>query len=67
MQEGSFLTLFINRHLQKMRDILHVAETARKKTILPFCVEQFAELEIFCILLAGNQRKGAILLVSGEQ
>ena len=35
-----------------MRDILHFAETARKKTILPFCVKQFAELEIFCILLA---------------
>jgi len=30
-----------------MGDILHFAETARQKTILPFCVKYFAELEIF--------------------
>jgi len=44
MQGKRFLAIFITSNLQKMGDILHFAETVRKKTILPFCEEQFAEL-----------------------
>jgi hypothetical protein len=50
------LQFYITSNLLKWEIFLHFAETARQKTILPFCVKYFAELEIFRMCKAKFRR-----------